>query len=207
MNFKNLYIAFAAILLLGAAPLFGQERITPENRWAGQLNVQHQDILGDISFGQLSVAHDVKIRPFYTLELQRFFNSKKSNKNLFAVAELGYYHNLYHDRWLSLKLGIGSQRQFGNFFVGGRMQGGFSRTQGADIQYVLENDKWIVSQEKRPVTIDVLMSPRIDLGYRVINNEHPIDVFINYQMTLYVSPELQIGLPYYGYGLGVRYGL
>lgn len=208
MNYKNIHIAFATILCLATSPLFGQKKAEtpPPPKWAIQSNIQHQDILFDIDFGQLAVAHDVKIRPFYSLELQRFKTTKNPNRRLFAVAELGYYNNLYHDRWLALKLGIGSERKIGNFFIAARIQGGLARVKSADVQYVLEDNKWVISKETRLITKDLLLSPRIDVGYRIRNNEHPIDVVLNYQMTLYVSPVLEVGIPYHGYGLGVRYG-
>jgi hypothetical protein len=208
MNQKNIYIAFISILLFFSFPLIGQENIekVEPNKWAVQLNIQHQDLLVNLDFGQLSVAHDVGFRPFYTAELQRFIYTKNPKRQFFAVAELGYYNNLYHDRWLSAKLGIGSQRKLGNFFIASRVQGGLSRTKGEDIQYVLENDKWVVSKANRPTTIDLLLSPRIDVGYRITETKNQIDLFFNYQMTLYVSPVLEIGIPYHGYGLGVRYG-
>ncbi|MFK7950213.1 MAG: hypothetical protein AB8G11_21665 [Saprospiraceae bacterium] len=199
---KNLTIL---LLLFCSVNTFAQNNNPNHKKWAAQLNVQHQDLLFDIDFGQLGVYHNVKIRPHTTLELYRFINTRKANRKLFGLAELGYFHNLYHDKWLALKLGIGSERRFGNFIISSRIMGGIARTQGADIQYVNSNGKWIVNDQKREPTLDYLMSPRVDLGYRIINNENPIDIFLNYQMTLYLSPAQQIGIPYHGYGLGVRY--
>lgn len=200
---KNLIILL--LLLFCSVNLFAQESENNE-KWAGQLNFQYQDLLFEIDFGQLGVYHDVNIRPHTTLELYRFINTRKDNRKLFALAELGYYHNLYQDKWLALKLGFGSERRLGNFIISSRIQGGIARTQGADVQYINSNGKWIVNDQKREPTFDLLISPRIDLGYRIINNENPIDIFLNYQMTLYISPAQQIGIPYHGYGLGVRYG-
>jgi hypothetical protein len=208
MNHKYLYIAFVAILFLGTSPLFGQENSDEfePNKWSMQLNFQHQDLLFDLGFGQLSIAHNVKIRPFYTLELYRYKQTKNPNRRLFALAELGYYNNLYHNRWLSLKLGVGSEYQIGNFFISSRIQGGLANVKSADIQYIYKEGKWIVSEETRLITKDLLISPRIDIGYRIRNNNHPIDIVINYQMTFYFSPVLEINIPYHGYGVGVRYG-
>lgn len=200
---KNLYIAIIAIFC--SITVFAQDSESNHTKWAAQLNFQHQDLLFEIDFGQLGVYHDVKIRPHTTLELYRFLNTRKDNRKLFFVSEFGYFHNLYHDKWLALKLGIGSERRFGNFIFSSRILGGLARTQGADIQYVNSNGQWIVSDQKRAPTLDYLLSPRVDLGYRIVNNENPIDIFLNYQMTLYLSPAQLIGIPYHGYGLGVRY--
>lgn len=205
MNYKKIYIVLIAILFLGVTPSFAQEENL--NKWAVQLNLQHQDLLLELNFGQLRVADEVNIRPHYSFEVQRFFKMKSAKRRMFAIGELGYFDNLYHDKWLGLKLGVGSERQLGNFIISSRVQAGAARTKGADIQYVLEEGKWVVSKKSRQTTLDFLMSPRIDVGYRIVKNEHPIDVFLNYQMTLYISPTLDIGIPYHGYGFGLRYGL
>jgi hypothetical protein len=206
MNRKSIYFAFMVFLF--SFPSFGQEsteKIEP-NKWAAQLNFQHQDLLFEIDFGQLGIAHDVRFRPFFTAEIQRFIFTKNPNRHFFAVAELGHYNNLYHDRWLSFKLGLGSQRRIGNFFIASRLQAGLSRTRRGDIQYVLEDGKWVVATEAQPITVDLLLSPRIDVGYRIIDTKNPIDLFANYQMTLYASAVLQTAIPYHGYGFGIRYG-
>lgn len=197
---------FLTFCLIWSTNIFAQDVESNAKKWAVQLNFQHQDLLVDVDFGQLGVYHDVKIRPHTTLEFYRFVNTRKDNRKIFFVSELGYFHNLYHDKWLALKLGIGSERRFGNFIISSRLLGGIARTQGADIQYINSNGQWIVNDNKREPTLDYLMSPRVDIGYRISNNENPIDIFLNYQMTLYLSPEQQIGLPYQGYGFGVRYG-
>lgn len=194
------------LILFCSISTFAQDNEFNHTKWAAQLNFQHQDLLFEIDFGQLGVYHDVKIRPHTTLELYRFVNTRKDNRKIFFMSELGYFHNLYHDKWLALKLGIGSERRLGNFIISSRILGGIARTQGADIQYVLSDGQWIANDQKRESTLDYLMSPRVDLGYRVVNNENPIDIFLNYQMTLYLSPAQQIGIPYHGYGLGIRYG-
>jgi hypothetical protein len=209
MKFQNqLYIALITFLCFGTSTLFAQNEINilPVNKWAVQANFQHQDLLFEIDLGQLAVVHDVKIRPRYSVEIQRFFNSKNFKNRSYVVAEIDYFHNLYHDKWLGFKLGFGREWQIGAFIISPRILGGLARTQGADVQYIYENEKWIVSETPRNVTTDLLLSPRLDAGYRIVSGGNPIDVFINYQMTLYVSNENQIGLPYHGYGFGVRYG-
>jgi hypothetical protein len=209
MKFQHkLYIALIIFSFLGTSTLFAQNEISilPVNKWAVQANFQHQDLIFDIDFGQLAVADEVNVRPRYSLEIQRFFNLKSTKNRFFAVAEIDYFHNLYHDKWIGLKLGLGREWQIGNFFIAPRLLGGLARTQGADIQYIYENEKWVVSQEPRTATTDLLLSPRLDFGYRIIESKNPIDIFVNYQMTLYLSPENDIGLPYHGYGFGFRYG-
>ena len=194
------------ILVFCSINVFAQDNESNDTKWAAQLNFQHQDLLFELDYGQLGVYHDVKIRPHTTLELYRFINTRKENRKLFFTTELGYFNNLYHYKWLALKLGMGSERRLGNFIISSRILGGIARTQGADIQYVLSNNQWIVNDEKRNPTLDYLMTPRIDVGYRIFNDKNPIDIFLNYQMTLYLSPAQGVGLPYQGYGLGVRYG-
>lgn len=201
---KKLYII--TLLSFFSITAFAQKSELNHTKWAVQLNVQHQDFLFEIDYGQLGIYHDVKIRPHIMLELYRFLNTRKDNHKLFVVTDFGYYYNLYHDKWFALKLGFGSERRFGNFFFSSRINSGIARTQGIDIQYINSNGQWIVNDQKREPTLDLLISPRIDLGYRVMNNENPIDIFLNYQMTLYLSPIQQFGIPYHSYGLGVRYG-
>ncbi len=173
--------------------------------WSAQLNVQHQDYLFDFNFGQLAVVYEVGIRPQIGLEVQRVIK-RKDNKSVLATGQLGIYNNPYNERWLYLRLGVGKERIFDNgFFFSFRIEGGLARVSSIDPQYILEDGKWVATNNYTEPRIDFMFGPRLDLGYRISDAGNPIDVVLNSNLNLHLSP--QVGaIPYRALGFGVRYG-
>ncbi len=207
---KN-YIYITLILLLGLNTniSFGQntdDLLRLRNpKWAMQLNFQDQDLLAALDFGALRVVHDVKIRPAISLEVQRFFG-QSAKKSRYVSGQLGYFNNVYHEQFASLKLGYGIERRiYKGFFASWRIEAGLARVKNSDIQYIYENDKWVPTSNYIPSTIDVLFGPRLDLGYRVVNGAHPIDILVTSHAMIHVHSEFG-ALPYYGLGIGAKYG-
>ena len=192
-----------ALLAIGSS-LFAQTESAPElRRWSAQLNFQQQDLLFEIPVGQLGVVHQVRLRPRVTLEAQRFFREGERGR-AFGSAQIGYYHNLYHDRWLSFKAGIGYEWKFGSRFFGSlRMEGGAARVKRSDVQYIYEDGVWVPTKNEAKANVDVLLSPRVDVGYRVLRGPIPMDIVANADLTLNANSRIGL-IPFYGLGLGFR---
>ncbi|MEN0047955.1 MAG: hypothetical protein AAF806_12920 [Bacteroidota bacterium] len=178
------------------------------NKWAVQLSLKHQDIpiFKAFSIGQLAVLHEVKIRPYYTLDIQHNLKSKKPNLKFAFSTQLGYYRNLYRDRWLSYKVGTLLEWQFfKRCYLITRIELGHAFVKDADVQYIYENNKWIPTSNFDSFEAGFIASPRVDVAYRVINSKNPIDVLLTTDATLIYHPNFG-RLPYFGFGGGVRYG-
>ena len=204
MKFKIYFqIALAFIALISTKLNAQDEQIASD--WSAQLNVQHQDYLFDFNFGQLGVVYQVGIRPQVGLEVQRVIK-RKENKTRFVTGQVGLYNNPYNERWLYLKLGIGKERIFDNgFFFNFRIEGGLARVSNIDPQYILEDGKWVPTDNYAESHIDFMFGPRLDLGYRISDAGNPIDVVLNSNLNLHLNPEIG-GIPYRALGFGVRYG-
>ena len=136
---KIKYILLLALLgNLFVMPLFAQTEEAPQ-RWAVQVNVQHKDLAVKYSYGQLGVVYKVPVRPFYTIEGQRFFRIKDKSKKFLSL-KAGLYNDLYHERWTSLQLGLGWERNLTkNLFLALRAEFGGASVRNTDIQYRYEN--------------------------------------------------------------------
>jgi len=191
-------------LLLATTGLWAQE--TEEHpQWSVQLGVQQQDLAMQIPYGQLGTLHKVYIRPFYSLDLQRTLKQGKRTQ-LFASGQLGFYNNLYHERWISAKVGIGLEGSlFKRGFYSLRTEAGLARTKSSDVQYAYENGKWVPTENFAKASVDVLMAPRLDLGYRVLDGTHKLDLVLTSQLLLHIDTSIESGLPLYGLGTGIRY--
>lgn len=201
------YLLF--LLLAGALQLsaFGQDS-PPIGKWALQLNLQHQDFLlpGAIYVGQLGVIHEVRVRPVFALDGQRFFFKNPKNKGFFS-GQIAYHNNLYQNRWWSGKFGLGYERLFRfGLITSIRIEAGWARVKDSDPQYVFEEGKWVYLKTDGKAFTTTQLSPRLDIGYRIGTIDHPIDLFANGQLTALAHPEWGL-LPYYGVGVGLRYGL
>jgi hypothetical protein len=209
-SMKNyIYIIVFAFLGMNVSTSFGQATadidILRNSKWAVQLNFQDQDLLVALDFGALRVVHDVKVRPLFSADVQRFFG-QSNKKRRYLSGQLGYFNNVYHERALSLKVGYGIERRiYKGFFASWRMEVGVARVKNSDIQYVYENDKWVTTNNYQPATFDALFGPRLDLGYRIMNGANPIDILVVSHAMIHVHSEFG-GLPYYGLGIGVKYG-
>lgn len=192
-------------MLLGVQVANSQEDIAT-NRWYVQANLQHQDMAFEIPYGQLGVVHDVHIRPFYNAEIQ-YLLSQTSKKKRYLTGQLGYYNNLYHNQALSLKLGYAREyKLFKIIIVNIRGDVGIAAVKNSDVQYVYEEGKWVAAPNYDPTRLAFLISPHLDLGYRIRENKNPIDLFLTSHLLLINDYEWG-ALPYYGIGVGVRYGL
>ena len=200
------YTLLIAFLSLNHFVLFAQEEVD-YNKWSAQLNVQHQDLGFDFQFGQLGVYDNVLIRPVISLDMERAFLRKgNAKKKILLTSQIGFYSNTYHERWLSFKVGVRRERQlFNHFYLSFGIEAGLTRTKNSDIQYVLENDKWVPTSNFEPARLDYLFGPRMDIGYRVIKGVHPIDIFTTNNLLIHANSFG--GFPYYATGIGVRYGL
>lgn len=200
----------ALVLLLSTLQLAAQEAQEPAEAaespsWMAQVNVVHQDLAVRIVYGQLATVYHVPIRPFYSLDLQH--NLKKSELGQFFVSgQLGFYNNLYHERWISGKIGFGRE---GSFLTKGfytiRVEGGLARAKSSDVQYALEDGKWVPTENFAKPSVDILMGPRLDIGYPLLNKTHRLDLVLTSQLLLHIDTSIESGLPLYGIGAGLRY--
>ncbi|MEL7529841.1 MAG: hypothetical protein AAFN10_00960 [Bacteroidota bacterium] len=205
MRLSFIYLCIG-ILAFGGQPqlLKGQEN-TINPKWSLQFNAQHQDVLLRYDIGLLGVTHEVKIRPAFSLEAQRYFKVKAKSR-LFASGQLGHYRNLYHERWNSLQLGLGWERTlFAGLFLNLRINAGVAHTRNADPQYIYENGEWVPTKTAAQQYVDLVMGPRLDLGYRIPTQGNPIDIIATTSGILHYNKILEFLYPHYGLGLGVRY--
>lgn len=212
-SYISLTFAFVAIIFaLGSSPVLAQTSISSEGelsntspKWAAQINLQQQDLLFQIDVGELGVLHDVKFRPRYALDVQYFYKEKARGRS-FAFGQLSYFNNLYHDRWMGIKLGMGFEWEFSKRFFGS-IRGGFgvSRVKSSDIQYRYEDGAWVQTKNEERANVDYILTPRIDIGYRISDKAIPIDIVANSHLTIDVNTRVGI-IPFYGVGLGLRVG-
>lgn len=182
-----------------------QETDKVPGRWALQLSLQHRDLAGEENIGQLQTFHEVAIRPVYSLEGQYFFRHKKPHKRSFVSGQLSWYNNLYLERWLSVQAGLGIEFSFLKVMYGSiRLDAGLSHVKGTAPEYVLEDGIWVTTQNTTPGFVAFQLSPRVDLGARILEGAHPLDVFLTASGTLLGHPEYGL-LPFYSVGGGVRY--
>jgi hypothetical protein len=204
MKLKIYFQIILAFTVLANTNLNAQDETIPSD-WSAQLNIQHQDYLFDFNFGQLGVVYQVGIRPQVGLEVQKVIK-RKENKSHFLTGQLGIYNNPYNERWSYLRLGYGKERIFDNgFFFNIRMEAGVARVSNIDPQYILEDGKWVVTDNYATPHVDFMFGPRLDLGYRISDAGNPIDVVLNSNLNLHLNPEIG-GIPYRALGFGVRYG-
>ncbi|MEM6344705.1 MAG: hypothetical protein AAF927_12520 [Bacteroidota bacterium] len=197
---------WVGILAFGGQPqhLKAQEN-TEFPHWSLQFNTLHQDVLLRYDIGLLGVTHNVNIRPAFSLEAQRYFRVRAKSR-LFFSGQLGHYRNLYHERWNSLQLGIGWERNiFAGLFVNLRLQAGLAHTRNADPQYVYENGEWVPLSRATQQYFALLIGPRLDLGYRFDIQGHAIDLIATTQTQVHYNQIIEFPYPHYGLGLGLRY--
>lgn len=206
---KYIQLGLMLACLWGGTMLQGQtqEEVPAQaNKWAAQVNVQHQDLQFQLQFGQLGVVHEVSFRPLYSVDIQRFLLKKPTSKRFFS-GQIAFHNNLYHERWLSVKLGYGIEKQlFKNFSASLRMESGFALVKNTDVRYQYEEGKWVQAKNDSPTYADIVLGPRLDLVYRVSDKAHPIDIIGTSNLTLHLNPRVG-GIPYYAVGLGARFGL
>jgi len=184
---------------------FGQEEGNSKN-WAIQANFQHQDLLIDIPFGQLGVYDQVNFRPVYSIEVQKYLKDKKRYRRFFSLQ--GYfYNNLYHDNSYGVQLGYFKERKiYKGLFVVSGMEIGIGEIQNSDPVYIYEENEWKPTENTSPAYTSVSFGPRLDIGYRILDKENYLDVILKSHLTLRLENRSG-GLPFYGVGFGVRYGL
>jgi len=205
-KYINLFLWIS--LQLWASDIFAQEtaaQSSPTKSWAIQLNVQHQDLALQISFGQLGVAHQVRIRPVYSMGIQRF-TQKKASVRTFWSGQIAFYNNLYQDRLLHGSLGAVVERWLTkSLFISTRIESGVAFVRNADVQYELENGLWIPSNNFSKTYTVLVVGPRLDIGYKIIDQAHPIEIIAMTKLTANISSRIGF-LPYYAAGVGVRWG-
>ena len=78
-------LSLLLILLAGFALNSNAQDEQPE-RWTIKIDVQHKDIplQEDLSIGQLGVSDVVRIRPFYSADIQYFLNKGEKRKAVFV---------------------------------------------------------------------------------------------------------------------------
>lgn len=201
---KYTKVLLALGLLMATLNVQAQE-IEAAPKWSVQLGVQQQDLAFQIPYGQLGTLHMVNIRPFYSLDLQRVLKQRKKTQ-LFVSGQLGFYNNLYHERWISAKLGIGLEGSlFKKGFYSLRTEVGLARAKSSDVQYAYENGKWVPTDNYAKASVDVLMAPRLDVGYHLFEGAHKLDLVVTSQLLLHIDTSIESGLPMYGLGAGLRY--
>lgn len=203
-------MSVVTLLLCNTTLLLSQaDQNTPKtSQWLIQANFQHQDGLLQeaLSIGQLAVLYDVNIRPLFNVEAQYSIQKTTKKKKFFNV-QLAYYSNTYHNEWLSLKLGYGLEwKIYKGLFLNYSIEAGLAHVQNSDVQYSYEGGKWVVTDNTDSPVIDVIFGPRMDLGYRVVTGENPIDVLISSNLLLHFDSKIGDAFPYYATGIGVRYG-
>ena len=187
-----IYLCLWVLAFGGQPQLLKAQEITDAPSWSLQFNTLHQDVLLRYDIGQLGVTHDVKIRPAFSLEAQKYLKVKAKSR-LFANAQLGHYRNLYHERWNSLQLGLGWERTIvAGLFVNLRIAAGVAHTRSADPQYVYENGEWIPQSKAAQQYFALLMGPRLDLGYRFDIQGHAIDLIATSQSQIHYNQILQL---------------
>ena len=201
-----LQISMICIWLFSCLSLIAQEDETvDQDKWAVQFNLKHQDLPFDFNFGQLRVVHNVGIRPYYSLEVQRLFQRKNPKKQFFLVGQIGHFNNLYQDRWFTIKAGLGFERTIGKkFYYSSRFEIGKVNFRNADVQYILENEKWIPTSNFSESKWTNVFATRVDIGYKLFTGKYPIDLILSGDLKLMMHPEFG-AFPYYAYGGGVRY--
>lgn len=191
------------IFCLQAANTFAQVAEV-DSKWSLQLNVQQQDLAVQIPYGALGTVYPVGIRPFYSLDIQKRLKSKEKS-HTFLSGQLGFYNNLYHERWMTAKIGFGREFNIASkWFASLRLEGGVARSKNSDVQYVYESGKWVPTDNYAKGSIDMLLAPRLDIGYRLIESEHALDAVMTSQLLMHVDTSLESGIPMYGLGVGLR---
>ncbi|MEL6252802.1 MAG: hypothetical protein AAFR87_12380 [Bacteroidota bacterium] len=206
---KFIYTLLLLFLIMGgmAGELFSQKE-KKTDRWNIQLNLQHKDIsvLSELYIGQLQVSHQVWIRPFYSLDIQRSFFNNPGFK-FFFTGQIGYYANLYSDHWTSWDVGLGLEKRIlKKFFLSLRYKIGRASWQARDVQYIYEGDQWVRSPNPANPEGHNLRVVRLDLGYRLREGNHPIDIIGNTQLSILKHTDYG-PIPYGAAGIGIRYGL
>jgi hypothetical protein len=182
---------------------FGQDEV-PQSKWSVQANIQHQDLLFQIPFGQLGVFDPVYVRPVYSIEVQRYLKDGKRYRQFLSL-QTYFYNNLYHDQSVGLQLGIFKERTiYKSLFLVTGIEVGLGRIWNSDTQYILEDGVWVPTENYMQSYNSFSFGPRMDLGYRVANGNHPIDILVKSHLTLRLENQTG-GLPFYGVGFGVRY--
>lgn len=211
MKNKIYFLLVLLPILWNSTSLLAQEETkkeVEESKWAVQFNVQHQDIMFQnlLNFGTLRVFDQVNIRPVYSLEAQRYFSVKPKSKR-FLAAQVGYFNSLYHQEWFMAKLAYARERTiYKGLFVSLRAEFGITRIKDNDPQYIYENEKWVVTDNFGAARTGFLFGSRLDIGYRVTSGTHPIEALLITQGNIHFDQNIG-ALPYYGIGIGVRYGL
>ncbi len=201
-------VGLLLLLLINCNYLIGQE--DKKVNWAAYLDFNHQDIMGGtdaISIGQLGIVHDVKIRPSINLGMQGFLK-RSDTKNYYLKLDLGYYNNTYNANWYSINLAIGVDKIFlKRFIISYGLHCGYAIIQNSDVQYIYENEQWVATPNYDDAFYSFTFGPEIKLGYRLIEKQNPIDVFINGKLMLQDNPILEAWIPFNALGIGLRYGL
>lgn len=202
---KKVLFLILACSVLGTST-WAQEATEATPQWAIQANVQHQDLVIQAPIGLLGVTHKVWLRPMYSLEAQRLF-VKSERTTQYLSMQVGYYHNTYHSNWWWAKIGWGVERRFFKRWIGSlRIEGGVGQMQDADIQYQHIDGVWEPIRANSGRKMAVLITPRLDIGYRIKEGKQPLDVFVKADGTL-IFNRRNLGSPYYGLGFGLRMGL
>ncbi|MEO0899795.1 MAG: hypothetical protein AAFY71_25510 [Bacteroidota bacterium] len=188
-------------------PVLGQEK-SHKGQWSAQINLSHQDLVVSQPFfiGQLGVAHQVRVRPEISSDIMYILRNDKKISFL-ASGSVGYYHNLYQEAWFSYQLGIGLRAKFGKkLFMDLQFQNGNAHVRYSDVQYVLEDGIWVKANSDKPKFRGRLTTIKLNLGYTLREGSHPISLMGSGKISLLGDPDFG-PIPYYGYGIGLRYGL
>lgn len=200
---------FILLLLLSVKQLSAQPLQQP--RWFGRLDLYHQDVLDDISFGQLSVYDPVHIRPGFRVGVERTW-IEKTHFRFFQDILVGGYFNPYDERSFTLGTDAGVEwRIFKQFRVAMPFGLQFHRVKPRDVRYVFDGEKWVRAPNTDPVIRRVQIPVGLNLGWRFWpTSPHPIEVFANGNVSLVRPYQPGSGIPFFMYkaaGLGVKIGI
>ena len=204
MTKKLSFIALNALFCFYNVQLANAQETEQEPQWALQLGVQQQDLAVQIPYGELGTVHPVHLRPFYSIDVQHKLKVK-GKKYSFVTGQLGYYNNTYHENWISAKLGFGRELTLSKkFFASLRLEAGIARAKNSDVQYRYESNRWVPSKNYEKASIDILVAPRLDIGYHLTNQ---FDLVATTQFLTQFDTSIESGIPMYGIGIGLRYHL
>ncbi|WNJ20441.1 hypothetical protein [Pontibacter sp. G13] len=175
-------------------------------RWGVQIQAGHQDILYSEDVGQLGVAHNVVIRPAYTVALQRFWGKNPRSRG-FVALQYEYANNLYLHDWHALETGIGFQGNFSQkFWAGLQLDGGLCFFRESDPQYIYEDEVWVKAPNQYQTRTFLKAALNANIGYHLLNIQgHPIDLFTQFAFDMVGHWDYGL-LPYGKMGFGVGYG-
>jgi hypothetical protein len=207
------HIFILALLVLTSMGLSAQTEaqvlLPVPSRWKLRADFFHQDLAFQIPFGQLGVYHKPVIRPGFALGGEYTYQQRK-HLRLYQSAHLGYYNNVYEERWGTLGTELGMEWEiWKGILIAPRIGLQYNLVKPSDLRYMYEGDKWVPVRNTDPAFSRLGGSIGLDLGYRVCKGAHPIDVLANGNVSI-AGPYIKGSFPFYFFksaGVGLRVGI